>query len=122
MARRGAIALLLLLLAACALPVADAAIPSGMADEVESARQALRLQEDGPRSNFGFRALRCRADGGLLVVFERSGVLGGSLAYAMQGPGAGPDNWAGGLRVHDLEGDPEIRLFFAESPEVACPA
>ena len=109
-----------LILVACAT-APDAEMPADLIDEVESARTSLEQNEDGPiRSSFSFRALRCRADGGLLVVFEQASILRRSLAYAMHGPDAGADNWAGGFRVDDLETDFEIRHFFSEAPEVPC--
>jgi hypothetical protein len=99
----------------------DAAIPAAYRDAVESARQSLRVHEDWPgRSTFAVRAVRCRADGGLVVVFDQHG-LRGPHAIALRGPDAAPDSWAGALGIADLEHDPEIEHFFSQSPEASCP-
>lgn len=115
------ITLVAALLAACSSPVGDADVPRGMGERVESARRSLRSNEDGPfRSTFAFRAARCRADGGLLLVFEQASVAGRTSAFAMQGPAANAESWAGGLGVRDIDNEPEIVAFFADVPEVSC--
>lgn len=100
-----------------------APIPPAYAERVESARQSLELHWEGlPRPRFAYVGLRCRADGGLLVIFAQLGSReDGSFAYAMQGPNAMFDSWGGGFGQRDLDDDPEIDHFFSEAPEVACP-
>lgn len=96
-------------------------VPAGFADEVEAARRSLETHWDGPPPmSFTFAALRCRADGGLLVLFHQQGLGRNGLAFAMQGPGAFPASWAGGFAPVDPATHPEIVHFFAESPESPC--
>jgi hypothetical protein len=98
---------------------ADAAIPVGYVDKVQSARDSLMSEDDDPTSSFAFLRVRCRDDGGTLVEFEQSSLFSGSsYAYAMQGPGA--ISWGGGLRARDLAADPEIEYFFSDAREVPC--
>ena len=70
--------------------------------------------------SFTFAGLRCRADGGLLVLFHQRGLGRNGLAVAMQGPGALPEAWAGGFAPVDPATDPEVVHFFSESPEASC--
>ena len=100
-----------------------APIPPAYAERIESARQSLEQHWDGiPRPTFAFVGLRCRADGGLLVIFAQLGGRDdGAFAYAMQGPDSMFDSWGGGFGQRDLEADPEIDHFFSTAPEVACP-
>lgn len=122
MRRSVAIALSMPLLLGCAAAVVDGEVAPGTAEAVELARHALIRNEEGLiRSRFGLRDVRCRADGGLLVVFEQANLVRRSHAFAMQGPGADPENWAGGYGVDDVDTDSEVLYFFSESPEVACP-
>jgi hypothetical protein len=116
--RRLGVLLIPMLLVACSFGTQNAAIPAGMA-EVESARRSLIQNEETPiRSSFSFRSARCRADGGLLLIFDVRHLYGHGVALARQGPGA--EHWVGGWGVMDLESDPEIIHFFSEQPEVAC--
>ena len=88
-----------------------------------SARRSLGFQWDATPAapTFAFVAIRCRADGGLLVLFDQRGFAADGLAMAMRGPGAGGDDaWAGGFAPVDPATDPEIEHFFGEAPEVAC--
>jgi len=90
---------------------------------VEAARRSLELHWDAtPASpSFAFVAIRCRTDGGLLVLFDQRSLTGDGLAMAMRGPGVSGDNaWAGGFAPIDPATDPEIAHFFDEAPEVAC--
>lgn len=109
-------------LVACA---GDAPIPDAYSAKVQGARASLEQHWDGlPQPIFRFVAIRCRVDGGILVVFEeRGGRHSGASAFAMQGPGAqdGPWAWAGGFGIRDIDADSEIRFFFSESPEAPCP-
>lgn len=110
----------IVLVAAC-VGVAPGSVPAGFADEVDAARRSLETNWDGPPPmTFTFAGLRCRADGGLLVLFHQQGFGRNGLAFAMQGPGALPAAWAGGFAPVDPATDPEIVHFFAESPEVSC--
>ena len=119
---RVALASTLAAVAACA---GDAPIPAAYEAKVEGARASLEQNWDGlPQPIFRFLSIRCRADGGILVVFEeRGGRHSGASAVAMQGPRAadGPGSWAGGFGLRDIDADSEIRAFFVESPEAACP-
>jgi hypothetical protein len=98
-------------------------IPSGLQDEVESARRSLKENWERPVPvSFAFVAARCRADGGLLLTFEQRGVIGSEgLAIAMRGPTGAVDDWGGGFAPIDPRTDPEILAFFSLAPEVACP-
>lgn len=101
----------------------DRSIPAGFEADVASARRSLELHWDSTPASpaFVFVAVRCRADGGLLVLFDQRGLTGDGLAVAMRGPGAGGDwAWAGGFAPVDPATDPEIAGFFGASPEVAC--
>ena len=110
--------LTLLSAVACA---ADAGIPEGFEATIESARANLLAQDDFPLSTYSFQRLRCRVDGGRLVIFGRGSPWGASgYGYAMQGPGADPDGWGGGIGVIDIDHDSEIAHFFGESPEAPC--
>jgi hypothetical protein len=103
----------------------DAPIPPAYEAKVEEARTSLEENWEGlPRPNFAFVRIRCRMDGGLLVTFvERGGRHDGMFSVAMQGPEAidGWGGWAGGFGIPDVDADGEIRHFFSESPEAACP-
>lgn len=120
--RRVAGALLATQLAGC-LPLAEQAIPPGYAGVVDSARGSLgRNWDGGDPPTFAFVGIRCREDGGLLVFFvHQGGRHDGDLAYADHWPNTGRDNWGGAYEVVDPETDPDLRFFFAKSPEVACP-
>jgi hypothetical protein len=119
---RIAIALAALAVAACSSQFV-APVPPAYAERVESARQSLEENWDGPpRPTFAFVGLRCRADGGLLVTFAQLGARDdGSFAYAFQGPDSMFDSWGGGFGQTDLDDDPEIDFFFREVAEVPCP-
>ena len=121
-----ATAALSLVVAACGLLSAepgDAAHADYLRPFIESGRNSLRAREDGlPRSTFSFHQARCRADGGLLVIFEQSRLGHRTFAYVMGGPGKSEGSWAGGLQVPRLDGDPEIDHFFSISPEAECNA
>jgi hypothetical protein len=99
-------------------------VPSGLQDEVDSARRSLEVLWDGPPPvSFAYVGARCRADGGVLLTFEQRGVIGSEgLAIAMRGPAAAVDDWGGGFAPIDPRTDPEILAFFSLAPEVACPA
>ena len=99
----------------------DLAIPPAYATHVDFARESLTEEWEGPITpEFSFRELHCRKDGGLLVVFLEDGFGADGFAFAMQGPKAEPDGWAGGFSVEDPRTDPEVRHFFEASPEVPC--
>lgn len=109
-----------MVLAAC-VGMTPGSVPAGFADEVDAARRSLEANWDGPPPmTFTFVSVRCRADGGLLVLFQQQGLGREGLAVAMQGPGALPDAWAGGFAPVDPATDPEIVHFFSEASEVAC--
>ena len=120
---RTAALLAILLLAGC--QGGDAPIPVGYETKVEDARTSLEGNWAGlPRPIFAYVRVRCRMDGGLLIVFiERGGRHDGTFSVAMQGPGAvdGSYAWAGGFGIPDVDADPETAFFFSESPEAACP-
>ena len=114
------VALSLVLAAACGGTSPSSAL-TGFEDEVAAARRSLESNWDGPMpASFTYADLRCRADGGLLVLFHQRGVGPDGLAVAMQGPGALADAWAGGFAPVDPATDPEIAHFFSEAPEVSC--
>lgn len=119
------IALTLLVSASIQGCAGDAPVPAAYRAKVDGARASLEGNWDGlPVPIFRFASITCRADGGILVVFEeRGGRHSGAFAFAMQGPGAGdgPGAWAGGYGVTDLATEVEIRFFFDESPEAPCP-
>lgn len=97
-------------------------VPPGLDGEVAAARQSLESHWDnGPLPpTFTFVAVRCRADGGLLVLFDQRGFGSDGLAIAMQGPDALPEHRSGGFAPVDPATDPEIAHFFNEAPEVPC--
>lgn len=119
------VALLLALASTVVACSGEAPVPEPYRAKVEGARASLELNWDGlPRPVFAFAGIRCRVDGGLLVVFhERGGRHSGASAVAMQGPRAADDAWAwaGGYGIRDVSADPEVRFFFSESPEAPCP-
>jgi hypothetical protein len=99
---------------------AEAPIPPRFEATVAGARASLADNWDRPEPpSFAFNQIRCRADGGLLVVFDQY-QLGNRQGYAiaLQGPGA--SGWGGGYGVADVGSDPEVRGFFSEQPEVSC--
>jgi hypothetical protein len=111
-------------LAACRSAPEDALIPLGYAGKVDDARSSLQSNWEGLiQPTFAFVEVRCRVDGGMMIVFRQGGPGSGAFAYAMQGPQAvdGPDGWGGGFGVEDLAADEEIAFFFRESPERSCP-
>lgn len=97
-------------------------VPPGLEDEVAAAGRSLESHWDnGPIApTFTFVAVRCRADGGLLVLFNQRGLGSDGLAMAMQGPDALPEHWSGGFAPVDPVNDPEIEHFFSDAPEVPC--
>jgi len=98
-------------------------VPLGFEERIELARQSLVGNWDnGPiPPTFTFRQLRCRADGGLLVLFQQQGFGDDGTAFAMQGGGALANAWAGGFAPIDPVNDREIVAFFREKPEAVCP-
>ena len=114
-----------IMIAACSS--GEALIPPGYEDKVNHARASLEGNWEGLfKPAFLFVAVRCRADGALLVVFQQRGGGGrhtGDYAVAMQGPGAadGSGGWSGGYGVPDVDADGETQFFFEESPERSCP-
>ena len=103
----------------------DAALPTGVAPFVDAARQSLVSAWDGLGSpGFRFLAARCADDGGLVLLFEQTGMFGiDGVAVAMSGrPQAIDGGWAGGFAPIDPATDPEIAFFFAERREVPCEA
>jgi hypothetical protein len=99
-----------------------APIPRGLEDRVESARDSVSDNWEGfGRPWFAFVEARCRADGGLVIVFAEQGFgADGAFAYAMAGGGAVPDSWSGGIGIDDPANDDELIHFFAEAAEVPC--
>jgi hypothetical protein len=90
---------------------------------VQAGRTSLLEHWDGPLPiDFQFRSMRCREDGGVVVLYDQRGPLGTEgIAMALSGdPRAEPGAWAGGFAPIAPATDPEIRAFFAESPEVPC--
>jgi hypothetical protein len=100
-----------------------APVPPGLEAKVESARASVTGNADGiPRPWFAFVAARCRADGGIAIIFAEQGFgADGDFAYAMQGGGAIFDGWGGGIGIDDPAVDEELVRFFDEVPEVPCP-
>ena len=109
-------------LAATLVSACNAAVAPELSATVQSARTALMDAADEPLFAPGlqFREIRCRADGGKLVVFDRLSLFSGGVSFAVQPPGV--DGWAGGLAGPDVDSDPEVVGFFDESPEVPCVA
>ena len=101
-----------------------APVPRGLEAKVASARNSVSDNWEGlGRPWFAFVEARCRADGGLVIIFAEQGFgADGDFAYALQGGGAIADGWGGGLDVDDPDQDEEIVRFFDEEPEVPCPA
>ena len=123
---RGVLAAILtvLVLAGCGSRGTDvAAIPPGLEAKVESARDSVSDNWDGfGKPWFAFVQVRCRADGGVVIVFAEQGFgADGDFAYALQGGRAIADGWGGGLDVDDPDQDEEIIRFFDEQAEVICP-
>jgi streptogramin lyase len=121
--RLAALILLSVLATSCGGGEPMASIPPGLEPRVESARRSLEGHWEGLlRPSFTFLAARCRADGGVLVLFAQQGIGSGDLAIAMQGPGWLADAWSGGFGTIDPQTDPDIVAFFAQVREVPCPA
>ena len=99
-----------------------APIPPGLEEEIESARDSVSDNWEGfGRPWFAFAEVRCRADGGLVVIFAEQGFgADGDFAYAMAGGRGVPGAWAGGIGIDDPATDEEILRFFAQAPEVPC--
>ena len=101
--------------------VTDAPVPASVAPFLESARAELLAQSDDPLDAFAFRSARCRADGGLVLVFDR--LRGGGrvgYGFTMSGaPAAEPTGWGGGFGRGELGDDPEVVAFLA-GDEVPC--
>ena len=113
----------LLVAATAACQGAGPTVPAGFEGDVASARRSLELHWDSTPAapSFVFEAVRCRADGGLLILFDQRGFAADGQAMAMRGPGVGGDDaWAGGFAPVDPATDPEIKHFFSEQPEIAC--
>lgn len=112
------------LLAGCG-PYDDVApVPPTQADRIESARASLQDHWEGAlEPTFAFLAIRCRSDGGALVLFAQRGpFVQGDLAVAMQGGKLAADQWSGGYGSIDPRSDPDIVAFFAAPfSEVPCP-
>lgn len=119
-------ALIVAVIAFIALPpvlLPDAAAPAQIAPYVEDARANLR-------ANIGKLAIppylrfveaRCRADGGVMLVFEQWAPPYLTVPYAYVLSGRWPVlGWgAGGANQDDLANDPEVAPFFGSS-EVPC--
>ena len=111
-----------LLAASCGGPV-DAPVAMPYAPFVESARESLARNQDGiVRSTLAYRSMRCREDGGLLLLFEQFGGFGSQgTAVAMSGPAPKDSgSWSGGFGPVDPATDLEVSAFFEVSPEVDC--
>ena len=115
------VAVLAAVLLGCA-PVIDAQIPPGYQALVESARGNVLGNYEGLfRPGLAMTQIRCFANGGVVVLFRQvGGRTPGEPAFAMQGPGAVADAWAGGYGAL-AEIDAEIEFNFGHVPEVACP-
>jgi hypothetical protein len=110
---------LAIVLAGCG--IADLApLRAGLEEKVESARDSVGDNADRlVRPWFAFVDVRCRADGGLVIIFAEQGFgADGDFAYAMQGGGA--VSWGGGIGIADPATDEEIVRFFSEGAEVPC--
>jgi hypothetical protein len=118
-----AVLLLTSLVAGCT--AAQPPVPDRMWPYVDAARVSLEQNQDGLfRSRFVFQEVRCRPDGGMVVIFDQRGFFGSDgLAFAMSGNPGDPDSWAGGYAPVDPGTDQEIRAFLGkhEVPESACP-
>jgi hypothetical protein len=100
----------------------DAAIAPALVPMVDSARNSLASNQDGLDSTFVFRRIRCRDDGGVLLLFDQVGPFGneGTAFASSAGPDWGVFTWAGGLAPIDPATDPEIRAFFEGVAEIPC--
>ncbi|HEY7115500.1 MAG TPA: hypothetical protein VH475_02880 [Tepidisphaeraceae bacterium] len=101
-------------------------VPDRMWPYVDAARVSLEQNQDGLfRSRFVFHEVRCRLDGGLVVIFDQRGFFGSDgLAFAISGsPSSDPGSWAGGYAATDPNTNEEIRAFLGkhEVPVSACP-
>jgi hypothetical protein len=89
-------------------------IPDGTWPYVDAARVSLEQNQDRLfHSQFVFHEVRCRPDGGVVVIFDQRGFFGSDgLAFAMSGtPSSDPGRWAGGYAPVDPDTDQEIRAF-----------
>lgn len=111
--------MLALVLAACG--GGSGVVPPGLADRVAGARSSLQDNWEGWlfKPAFDFVGARCRADGGLLLLYALRGMGASGFGFAVQGPGAPGDAWSGGF-TQDISTDSEIAFFFAESREIPC--
>lgn len=107
--------------ASACIGAADAPAPAGVAPFVDAARATLERNHDGI-ARFAFTSARCRADRGVVLMFEQHGLLGSEgAAFALSGsPAADAGAWGGGFGVADVANDPEIRLFLQSGSEVPC--
>ena len=129
MSRRRSLALVVTALPAVAIaaivlpPIVlrDAPAPARIASYVEAGRSDLRGNIDGLPPHLRFVAARCRADGGVMLVFEQWAppYLVVPYAYVMSGHWPPLQGWSGGANWHDLADDPEVAAFFGSS-EIAC--
>lgn len=120
---RGACVLIAAITAAGCLPAADAPIPAGYDDLVDSARRSLLSNVEGLiRPSLAFTGIRCFANSGLIVVFRQVGGRSpGEPAFAMGGPDSAgnPGGWSGGFGQEGME--EEIEFNYGDVPEIACP-
>lgn len=100
--------------------VPDAPAPARIAPYVDAGRDDLRANIDGLPPHLRFVEARCRADGGVMLIYEQWAppYLTVPYAYVMSGRWP-PQGWAGGANSHDLARDPEVAAFFGSS-EVPC--
>lgn len=95
-----------------------------MADCIDAARLSLEVHfEASDRPTFSFQSARCRADGGVVLLFKQRGRdSADGTAFALSGrPSSDPGAWAGGFAPVDPASDPEIMAFFRDGMEMACP-
>ena len=78
--------------------------PASVADYIDAARLSLEQHFEGSgRPIFSFQSARCRADGGVVLLFEQRGSDGANgTAFALSGrPSGDAGAWAGGFAPVD---------------------
>ncbi len=107
-------------LTAGALAIFEPPIPAAYRAQVGAAAQVMSGLGDD-RRQFRFHSIRCRADGGLVVVFD-SGDEGADSLHSLLsfGPADDPASWSSGGPLFPYE-DPSSGRTVFPARQVPCP-
>ncbi len=101
----------------------DEPAPDRIAPYVDVGRDNLRgnIDDHALPPHLRFIGARCRADGGVMLVYEQWAppYLTVPYAFVMSGHWPPQEGWSGGVNWHDLADDPEVVAFFGSS-EIPC--